>query len=143
MLSPFILYGAVTAPAGSRLPLTPRFKGNLIGRYEWIVGNANKAHVQLAGAYIGRRNPVVVQRDLIKTGTLPGYFTLQASAGLTFGNSSLEIYARNLTDARGQQTRAARCNINYCGPSSADPVGEVYRVYIQPRTVGIRFGQKF
>ena len=143
LLSPFILYGAVTAPAGSRLPLTPRFKGNLIGRYEWIVGNANKAHVQLAGAYIGRRNPVVVQRDLIKTGTLPAYFTLEASAGLTFGNSRFEIYGRNLTDARGQQTRAARCNINYCGPSSADPIGEVYRVYIQPRTVGIRFGQKF
>lgn len=140
--SPFILYGAVTAPVGQRLPLTSKFKGDLIGRYDWTAG-AYGAHVQLAGAYTGRRNPVITTSDLAKTGELPGYFTLEASAGVTRGNLSFEIYARNLTDARGQLSRSARCNINYCGPSGADPVGEVYRVYIQPRTIGVRLGQKF
>ena len=143
LLTPFVLYGAVTAPAGTRLPLTSKFKGNFVGRYEWTVGNENKAHLQIAGAYIGKRNPVIGTKELSKTGELPGYFTLEASAGLAFGNSTIEIYGRNLTDARGQQARAARCNINYCGPSSKDPIGEVYRIYIQPRSVGIRFGHKF
>jgi outer membrane receptor protein involved in Fe transport len=131
-----------SAPAGQKLPLTPDFKGTLTARYEFPVGET-AAHVQLAGAYIGERNAVLVTADQEKTGPLPGYFTLQASAGGAKNNFSYEVYVTNLTDARGQQSRAAECNINYCGPSSYDPVGEIYRIYIQPRTIGLRFGQKF
>jgi outer membrane receptor protein involved in Fe transport len=140
--APFILNGAVTAPRGQKLPLTPSFKANAVARYDWAAGGG-MAHVQLAGAYIGEVNPVITTSDLAKVGKIPAYATLQASAGITRGNFSAELYVRNLTDARGQQARAARCNINYCGPSAADPIGEVYRIYIQPRTIGIRFGQKF
>ena len=131
-----------TAPSGAKLPLTPDFKGNLIARYEHPVGSF-EGHLQLAYAYIGKRDPVLATSDLAKTGRLPSYNTLDASAGLTRGSLSFEVYARNLTDERGEQSRASRCNINYCGPSSADPIGEIYRVYIQPRTIGVRFGQKF
>ena len=139
---PFVLFGTVTAPAGQRLPLTPRFKGNVIGRYEWAQGPGT-AHVQLAGAYVGERNPVITLRDLQKTGVLPKYTTLDAAVGWSGDLWEVELYGRNLTDARGQQSRAARCNINFCGPSAADPVGEIYRIYIQPRTIGLRVGRKF
>ena len=131
-----------SAPAGQKLPLTPRFKGTMTARYEFPVG-ATLAHVQVAGAYIGERNAVLVAADQARTGVLPGYFSLDAAAGGATGNMTFELYLRNLTDARGQQSRAAECNIHYCGPSSVDPVGEIYRIYIQPRTIGIRFGQKF
>ena len=131
-----------TAPAGAKLPLTARFKGSLVGRYEFPVGSTT-AHVQLAGAYIGERNPTLATSSLAKTGVLPSYITLGASAGGSRGNWTYELYVNNLTDARGQQSRAAECNINYCGPTTVDPVGEIYRIYIQPRTVGLRFGQKF
>ena len=102
-----------------------------------------RSHIQLNGAYTGRRTPVITVADARKTGDLPGYFQLDGTIGAVIGNMSFELFARNLTDARGQQTRAARCNINYCGPTSKDPIGEVYRIYIQPRTIGVRFGQKF
>ncbi len=139
----FIPYGTyVAAPAGTRLPLTARFKGNVTGRYEWDVGEA-RGHVQLNGAYTGKRTPVITVADARKTGDLPGFFQLDGTIGAVVGNMSFELFARNLTDARGQQTRAARCNINYCGPTSKDPIGEIYRIYIQPRTIGVRFGQKF
>ena len=139
---PFIISGKVTAPSGQRLPLTPKFKGNATARYEWDAG-AGRAHVQGAVAYLGRRNPVITTSDLIKTGVLPAYTTLDASIGYSWGNWDAEIYGRNLTDARGQQSRAARCNINYCGPTTQDPVGEIYRIYIQPLTIGLRVGRKF
>ncbi len=142
LLEPFVLFGTVTAPAGQPLPLTPKIKSNLIARYEAPVGPGT-GHVQLAAAYIGERNSVISSADLAKLGKLPEYATLDAVAGFRRGNSSFELYVRNLTDVRGQQSRAARCNINYCGPSSRDPVGEIYRIYIQPRTIGIRFGQTF
>ncbi len=131
-----------TAPAGTRLPLTPQFKGSLIGRYEAAIGSY-AAHAQLAGVYTGPRTDNIVVADNAKYGNLPDYFTLEAAVGADRGNFTFEVYLRNLTDARGQQSRAAECNISYCGPSKFDPVGEVYRVYIQPRTIGVRFGQKF
>ncbi len=131
-----------SAPNGQRLPLTPKFKASLVGRYEFAFRNS-QAHAQLAASYTGDRNPVLVTRDLTKTGVLPSYLTLDASLGGEKGNSTLEFYVRNLTDERGQQSRGAECNINYCGPSTFDPVGQVYRIYIQPRTIGLRFGQKF
>jgi iron complex outermembrane recepter protein len=140
--TPFILFGAVTAPAGQKLPLTPRFKGNVIGRYEWGMGGGT-AHMQLAGVYVGERNPVITAADVPKIGVLPDYFMLDASLGYAWNGMKLELYVRNLTDERAQFMRAARCNINYCGPTSRDPVGEVYRLYAQPRTIGLRFGQKF
>ncbi|WP_198669550.1 TonB-dependent receptor [Blastomonas sp. UPD001] len=139
---PFVLFGKETAPAGQRLPLTPKFKGNLIARYEAGVGDG-MAHLQLAGAYIGQRNPVITTSDLAKTGVLPEYATLDFSVGYRWDDWEVEIYGRNMTDSRGQQSRAARCNINICGPSAADPVGQVYRIYIQPATMGLRIGRKF
>jgi len=139
---PFILFGRVTAPKGQRLPLTPKFKANMVGRYEWDAG-PGRAHAQLAGTYIGKRNPVITASDLAKTGPLPKYATLDASLGYAWADWDVEVYGRNLTDSRGQQSRAARCNINFCGPSRADPVGEIYRIYIQPRTLGLRVGRKF
>ena len=134
---------SLAAPAGTRLPLTPQFKGNLIGRYDFAVHGDIKAHAQLAGTYTGPRSSVITVSDAALYGALPDYFTLEAALGAQKGNFNVEVYARNLTDARGQQSRAAECNIHYCGPSKFDPVGEVYRIYIQPRTIGIRFGQKF
>lgn len=142
LTEPFILFGQVTAPAGQKLPLTPKFKGNFVGRYEWASGDSDM-HVQVAGAYIGERDPVITTSDLEKTGVLPDYFTLDLAAGWARDGWEVEAYVRNLTDARGEQSRAARCNINYCGPTSADPVGEIYRIYIQPRTIGLRVGRKF
>ena len=113
-----------------------------MGRYEWSQGDSD-VHVQVSGAYIGERNPVVTTSDVAKTGLLPEYFTLGASVGWALDEWDVELYARNLTDARGQKTRNARCNINICGPTAADPVGEIYRIYIQPRTIGLRVGRNF
>ena len=140
--TPFVLFGAVTAPAGQKLPLTPRFKGNIVGRYEWEMGSGT-AHMQLAGVYVGERNAVITAADVPKIGVLPSYFMLDAALGYAWNGMKVELYVRNLTNERAQFTRAARCNINYCGPTRFDPVGEVYRLYAQPRTIGLRFGQKF
>ena len=131
-----------TAPAGARLPLTPLFKGSLTGRYEFDTGSW-RSHVQGSLAYIGDRTATIETDASKKLGTSPAYTQIDASIGATRGGTSVEFYVRNLNDVRGEQSRAAQCNINYCGPSTFDPVGEIYRVYNQPRTFGLRFGQKF
>ena len=143
LTSPLFTGGTTpTAPAGTKLPLTPDFKASAIGRYEFDVGTW-RSHVQASLSYIGDRNSNLVVNDETKLGFSPGYTQLDASAGATRGNTTVELYVRNLNDVRGEQTRTAECNINYCGPSKFDPVGEIYRIYNQPRTLGLRFGQKF
>ena len=131
-----------SAPAGARLPLTPQFKGSLTARYEFDVGPW-RTHFQGAVAYIGDRIRTLPTSDSAKLGISPGYTQIDASVGATHGDSTVELYVRNLNDVRGEQSRSAECNINYCGPSSFDRVGEIYRNYNQPRTIGLRFGQKF
>ena len=131
-----------TAPAGSKLPITPSFKGSLAARYEFDFG-AWRSHVQTTVAYIGDRIRTLPVKDSAKLGISPAYTQIDASIGATKGGSTVEFYVRNLNDVRGEQSRSAQCNINYCGPSTFDPVGEIYRNYNQPRTIGLRFGQKF
>ena len=131
-----------TAPAGTRLPLTPRFKGSVTARYEFDTG-AWRSHVQASVAYIGDRIATLPTADSAKLGISPAYTQVDASVGAVRGTTTVEIYVRNLGDVRGEQSRSAQCSINYCGPSAFDPVGEIYRIYNQPRTIGLRFGQRF
>lgn len=131
-----------TAPAGTKLPLTPDFKASAIGRYEVDFGDW-RSHVQASLSYIGNRNSELVVSDENKLGLSPAYTQLDATIGAARGNMTVELYIRNLNNVRGEQTRTAECNINYCGPSNYDPVGEIYHIYNQPRTLGIRFGQRF
>jgi len=42
------------APAGTRLPVTPKFKGNLTARYTLPVGSY-KGDIQGSGVYVGSR----------------------------------------------------------------------------------------
>lgn len=48
----------------------------------------------------------------------------------------MELYAVNLFDERGQVTRYTQCAEAVCGDNT-------YYVPIKPRTVGLKFGQKF
>ncbi len=131
-----------SAPAGTKLPLTPTFKGSLTARYEFDTGSW-RSHVQTAVSYIGDRTRTLPVADSRKLGISPAYTQIDASIGATRGGTTFELYVRNLNDVRGEQSRSAQCNINYCGPSSFDPVGEIYRNYNQPRTIGLRYGQRF
>ena len=131
-----------TAPAGAKLPLTPSFKGSLTARYEFDLGGW-RSHVQTAVSYIGDRIRTLPTADSAKLGISPAYTQIDASIGATRGGLSIDLYVRNLNDVRGEQSRSAQCNINYCGPSSFDRVGEIYRNYNQPRTIGLRLGKKF
>src|SRR3546814_19251028 len=45
---------ALLAPKGAALPITPKFKGNIVARYEFPVGELG-AHVQFAVNHIGKR----------------------------------------------------------------------------------------
>ncbi len=132
------------APAGTELPVTPELKLNATARYEFSIGNWD-AFIQ--GALVHQSDVGVDIRAIEAgfVGRLPAFTVLDLSAGFETGRFSVNFYLDNATDERALTTRYTECSItvpfidthpNLCG---AQP----YDVPIQPRTFGVRFGQRF
>lgn len=133
------------APAGTRLPITPEFKGNLNARYTWEIAEF-EPFVQLAYLYEGKRRTDlrIVENDIL--GDMPSYNMLDLSAGVRKDNWTLNLYVKNLTDERAQFNRYTGCAETVCGASGVAPNypnGQIYEVVSTPRTIGVRFTQDF
>lgn len=119
---------------GARLPVTPKFKGNLTARYEWSLGEMD-AHVQGTVVHTGSAWPDLRIIDRSVVGKLPAYTTFDLAAGLRHGSWRVEAFAKNLLDEEGQIDRSVQCASSVCS--------RVFVVPIRPRTIGVRFGQSF
>ena len=122
----------IVTPSGTRLPITPKFKGSATARYTWPMW-AGQAHVQGSVAYQGsaRSDLDPAQNELIgriKSSTLVDLF-----AGYDWGNYSFELFSTNVFDERNQLSRFVVCSI----------CTQVKIVPGRPRTFGVRVGAKF
>jgi iron complex outermembrane receptor protein len=135
--------GAITAPAGQQLPVTPRFKANGTARYEFDAAGM-RAHVQGAVVYQSSSWSDLLTLDRNVLGVQKAYATADFTAGVTKDSWSLEFSLLNAFDTRNQLYRYAECTIKVCGggPNQTDQ-GTVYTVPSRPRTFAVRFGQKF
>jgi iron complex outermembrane recepter protein len=126
---------SLTAPAGTRFPYAPRFKGTASARYEFPLLGGD-GHVRGTVAHQSSSLPSldVAERDLL--GTLPAFTTTDVSAGLAKGSWSFELVAANLFDARGQVSRFAGCNVVVCGES-------IQIIPVRPRLVSLRLGWRY
>ncbi|NML93267.1 TonB-dependent receptor [Novosphingobium olei] len=124
---------SVQAPAGTRLPITPRFKATTTVRYTVPVGEA-KVYGQFNLAYQSKASSDIRVDYAAKLGELPDFATVNLSLGADWPNYSLELFVQNLLDERGQLSRFVQC-----GACTSRP----YYVPITPRTIGLRAGAKF
>jgi outer membrane receptor protein involved in Fe transport len=124
------------ASKGSELPITPKFKANLSGRYAFQLGSFD-AHVQGAFAYVGKRQPELRTLQSGILGEMPAYFTADFTAGIEKQSWSAELYINNAFDKRAQLDRFAQCDATVCG------IEGHYVNVVTPREIGIQFGQKF
>ncbi|MET0718396.1 MAG: TonB-dependent receptor [Pseudoxanthomonas sp.] len=133
------------APDGTRLPVTPEFKGNLTARYNFDIGGF-QAYVQGGAVHVGQRTSDlrILERGIL--GELPSYTTADFSAGIAKDSWALDLFISNAFDERAVISRFTQCGETICGASGVVaeyPNGQIYTVTNQPRTVGIRFSQKF
>jgi outer membrane receptor protein involved in Fe transport len=136
------------APSGTELPISPEFKANMTGRYTFNFNNLD-AFIQTSLVYQSEvfndiRSAGDEERRLI--GNSDAYLMADFSAGIEQPNWTLTFYVNNLTDERAELARYAECATQVCASddSIAAPGGPaVYIVPVQPRTFGIRFGQRF
>jgi len=113
----------------------PDFKGNLIGRYTFQFMDM-PAYAQAAVVHAGEAGVDLRAAEAAIIGTLPAYTLVDLSMGFDTDTFSLDFYIHNLTDERAIYARGSECQISVCG-------GQPYDAVAQPRTYGIKFGQRF
>lgn len=132
------------APSGTRLPVTAKFKGSAIARYEFPLGSWN-GHVQAAVNHIGgRRSDLRPLQNGIK-GFLDAYTTADFSLGMKSDVYRVELFATNLFNSNGVINSSVQCVETTCGdPDDVSATGGViYDAVIRPRIVGIKVGMDF
>ncbi len=151
--------GTVPGPqalAGTRLPVTPKVKGNLTARYTFDAGDY-EAYVQGSFVGVGRRTsdlrvsgfdpvggpqthaPATIQGDLA------GYGTTDFAAGFKKNGWSVDFFLKNAFNKRAPLTRFLQCAEKVCGnPDQVSGLApDIYTVYSQPRSFGVTFSQEF
>ncbi|HVR90670.1 MAG TPA: TonB-dependent receptor [Novosphingobium sp.] len=134
----------VSAPKGTRLPITPRWKLSGTARYTAEMGDA-KLYGQINAAYQSSASSDIrtavfetftgnVINPAALLGRLPSFATVNLALGADWDSFNIEVFAANIFDERGQISRFQQCGS--CGQRP-------YIVPTQPRTFGIRAGAKF
>ncbi|MXP15666.1 TonB-dependent receptor [Altererythrobacter confluentis] len=135
---------ALLAPAGSRLPVTAKFKGNAIARYEFPVGGMD-GHVQFVANHIGKRRSDLRDYENSIKGNFDAYTTADFSVGVDSGTYRIELFATNLFDSNGVVNSGVQCLETTCGdPDGISGTGGVfYDSVIKPRIIGLKVGTDF
>jgi len=133
-----------SVPSGSRLPVTPKFKGSTTARYSWPAFGEVKAHVQSSLTYQGSARASLRALQL-QSGTFalvdPNSYlgrirsstVVDLFAGLDWPKWNIEAFATNVFDSTNELSRGVTC-------------GSCTRTLIvpgRPRTIGLRAGMKF
>jgi len=132
------------APTGTKLPITAKFKGNAIARYEFPLGDW-EAHFQGSLSHIGKRRSDLRTFENELKGTFGAFTTADLSFGVKKDNLRFELFATNLFDSNGILDSTVQCLETTCGdPDGISSTGGVFYDYpIRPRLVGIKAGFDF
>ncbi|HYZ49128.1 MAG TPA: TonB-dependent receptor [Sphingomonas sp.] len=133
----------ISAPKGTRLPITPRFKFSSTARYQFETGTDLKPYVQAVVSHSSSAASDIRFLDSsgnnprVQQGNLPAWTTVDFAVGAAWQKITAELFVQNAFDERAQISRYVQCG--QCLP----PVGRVYAVVQNPRTIGIRAGYRF
>jgi iron complex outermembrane receptor protein len=136
--SPFLPGGewvGPLAPAGTNLPVVPKFKGSLVARYTWGAISEWSPFAQAAFVYQTQTAPVLTVPIVQIVGMQPAYGLLDLAGGFDRNGMSIQLFVSNATDKRAQLSRFTQTN-----PLNDN---QVYILPAQPRTIGIKFAQRF
>jgi outer membrane receptor protein involved in Fe transport len=118
---------------GEQLPFTSKIKGSVTARDTFPLTDAWEGHVQGTASFQTTSPPGLRVVDKSVLQTAPGFVTFDLSTGVQYRNIMIELFAKNITDQRGQLNRYVECSI----------CTNVYVLPIQPLTIGLRLSQTF
>lgn len=131
----------IPVPAGTRLPLSPEFKGAMYAQYDWPVDwlGANNAWLRLQWSYTGdmynQVEPLTLDDGPSPQILQPSYDIGDLRFGVDGDKWSLQLFISNITDERA---------VLFANPFEFDYYYDRSRVTVnRPREVGIRWIQRF
>jgi iron complex outermembrane recepter protein len=137
---------ADAVPSGTQLPTTPKFKGNLTARYAFPIGSLD-AHLQGSFVYQAASSSQLAPAANAVIGTQPAYGLADFLGGFSKGNFTAELFVENAFDKRAELYRFAECTIFGVAtglyPGVPICAGKPLANIVEPRTIGLRFGQRF
>jgi len=129
------VFNTPQAKKGTQLPVTPKFKGNVTGRYEFPMAGFN-AYFQGAAVYVGKRRSDLRDFENSIVGDVGAYTLIDLSTGIGRDNWNLDLFINNAFDEDATLYRYAECAEAVCG-------AQTYNVNSTPRTIALKFSQKF
>lgn len=123
------------APKGTNLPVTPKFKSNVVGRYTFDEFAGWRPFSQLSWVYQTKTTPLLLVYQAQNVGDQPAYGLVDFVAGATRDKTVMQLVVTNVADRRAELTRFAQTN------PTVD--NQPYIIPAQPRTIYLKFGQKF
>jgi iron complex outermembrane receptor protein len=135
---PFLPGGVLTgplAPAGTNLPVTPKFKGNLVARYTFHTVDGWAPFGQASMVYQAETAPLLRVDYTQVLGMQPAYALVDLAAGVEHNGTTIQLFVTNVADRRAELTRFTSI--------SPQNDNQVYVIPSQPRTIAIRLAQRF
>jgi outer membrane receptor protein involved in Fe transport len=123
------------APAGTNLPVSPKFKANAVARYSFPEINEWQPTLQGSFVYQTQTAPLLRVDNAGVVGTQPAYGLFDLSGGIEKQGLNVQLIVTNVLDRRAELSRFVQCTVNICQ--------QPYVIPAQPRTIAIKFGQKF
>jgi iron complex outermembrane recepter protein len=123
------------APAGTNLPITPKFKGNFVARYSFNTFGGWAPYGQAAFVYQSQTTPLLRIDQGQNTGTMPAYGLVDLAAGAEREGLTIQLFVTNVGDRLAQISRFTQTN------AVQDP--QAYIIPAQPRTFAIKLSQRF
>ena len=131
----------VTVPSGTRLPLSPEFKGAAYAQYDWNLDafGGSSAWLRLQWSYTGdmynQVEPLTLDDGPSPQIKQPSYNIGDLRFGLDTSKWSMQLYVNNLTDERA---------VLFANPYEFDYFFGRSRVTVnRPREFGVRWIQRF
>lgn len=132
------------APAGTRLPVQPKFKMSATARYEFPVGSFD-AFVQGSMNTQSNSTSLLGVGDNAVFGNSAGFTTADFSAGGKLGSYTFQLFVQNAFDTRGSLSHNAQigpANFENTYPGG-DPAHFTRTYPIKPQYFGVKVGTKF
>ena len=131
------------APKGTKLPITPNFKGSLVVRYNVPEIGGWQPFVQGDWAYQASSSVQLRVDQSAVVGQIPAYGLADFRLGAIHSKMTGELYVTNAFDRRAQLSRFTQTAPTYFDGSPTPVDTQPYIIPAQPRTIGLRISQKF